>query len=529
MKNKLIIGVIAVVIVVGGIALLRKTDTGNKVLTGSFSTNIIGLAEAKQSEVVELKNGDMYNLTASIVKKTIGNSVVKMLAYNDMIPGPMIKVEQGVEITLNFTNDTDVDTTIHSHGVRLENKFDGVPDVTQKEVRPGESFTYKIKFPDEGMYWYHPHIREDYAQELGLYGNYLVTPVSANYWGPVNREIFLFLDDILMENGAIVPFSRVSANHTLMGRYGNVMLVNGDDEYRLDAKRGEVIRLYITNSANIRPFNFVISGAKMKLVGGDSGAHERDQWIDSIILGPSERAIIEVLFDRAGSYTLQNKTPNFTSKLGAVAVSEDPIISSYANSFSVLKTHDEVIKSIDPFRAYFKKEPDKQIKLSVDFMGNMQGMMGGGHMMSDGTVMSSSIMMSASKDGIEWEDDMRMMNAMSNADTVGWKIIDQETGKENMDIDWSFKLGEPVKIRIFNDPNSMHPMQHPIHFHGQRFLVVARDGVQQTNLVWKDTALVPSGQTVDILLDPSNPGEWMAHCHISEHLEAGMMFGFKVQ
>jgi len=151
MKNKLIIGIIAVVIVVGGIALLRQTDTGNTVLAGSFSTDITGLVEAKQSEIVELKNGDTYNLTASIVKKTIGNSVVKMLAYNGMIPGPMIKVEQGAEVTLNFTNNTDVDTTIHSHGVRLENKFDGVPDVTQKEVRPGESFTYKVKFPDEGM------------------------------------------------------------------------------------------------------------------------------------------------------------------------------------------------------------------------------------------------------------------------------------------------------------------------------------------------------------------------------------------
>lgn len=95
-----------------------------------------------------------------------------MLAYNGSIPGPLIKVPQGAEITLNFKNDTDVDSTIHSHGVRVENKFDGVPDVTQEEVKPGESFTYKLKFSDVGMFWYHPHIREDYAQELGLYGNF---------------------------------------------------------------------------------------------------------------------------------------------------------------------------------------------------------------------------------------------------------------------------------------------------------------------------------------------------------------------
>ena len=72
-------------------------------------------------------------------------------------------------------------------------------------------------------------------------------------------------------------------------------------------------------------------------------------------------------------------------------------------------------------------------------------------------------------------------------------------------------------------------MQHPFHFHGQRFLVAARDGVRESNLVWKDTVLVPAGRTVDIVLDTTNPGRWMAYCHISEHLEASMMFGFRVE
>jgi FtsP/CotA-like multicopper oxidase with cupredoxin domain len=132
-------------------------------------------------------------------------------------------------------------------------------------------------------------------------------------------------------------------------------------------------------------------------------------------------------------------------------------------------------------------------------------------------------------DGIEWEDTMQMMNQMSTVDTAKWKIVDQDTGKENMDIKWELTKDKPVVIEIFNDPNSMHPMQHPIHFHGQRFLVVSRNGVQQTNLVWKDTTLVRVGETVKIVLDPSNVGEWMAHCHISEHLASGMMFGFTVK
>jgi len=534
MNNKLIIGIVAVVIVVGGIVLLRQSDTGNTVLAGSFSTDITGLAEAKASETVELKNGDSYDLTASIVKKTIGNSVVKMLAYNGMIPGPMIKVEQGAEVTLNFTNNTDVDTTIHSHGVRLENKFDGVPDVTQKEVKPGESFTYKIKFPDEGMYWYHPHIREDYAQELGLYGNYLVTPNDPNYWSPVNREVALFVDDILMENSKIATFSKTSADRTLMGRFGNTMLVNGETNYALQAKAGEVIRFYITNSANTRVFNLSIPGAKVKLVGADGGKYERETWSDGVILSPSERAIVEVLFANAGSYKLEHKTPERTYTLGTITVSNERVATSFDKEFTVLRSNKDIQSEIDAFRSSFSKPADKRLKLTIDMGMQMQGMMQnntGGHnmnMMGGGEMMSNSEMV-ASDDPIEWEENNTAMNTMSNPEMMKWVIQDEDTGKKNMDIDWKFKVGDKVKIKIENDRNSMHPMQHPIHFHGQRFLVLSTNGKPNDNLVWKDTTLIQNGDTVEILVEMTNPGEWMAHCHIAEHLEASMMFGFKVE
>ncbi len=534
MKNKLIIGIIVVVVIIGGVALLQRSNTGNIVMAGSFSTDITGLAEAKQSETVELKNGDTYDLTASIVKKTIGNSVVKMLAYNGMIPGPMIKVQQGAEVTLNFTNNTDVDTTIHSHGVRLENKFDGVPDVTQKEVKPGESFTYKIKFPDEGMYWYHPHIREDYAQELGLYGNYLVVPNDPNYWSPVNREVALFVDDILIENGKIAVFSKESADRTLMGRFGNTMLVNGETNYSLQAKAGEVIRFYITNSANTRTFNISIPGAKMKLVGADGGKYERETWSDSILLSPSERAIVEVLFADAGSYKIEHKTPERTYTLGTITVSPEKVATSYSKEFGVLRSNKDIQSEIDAFRSSFNKPADKRLKLTIDMGMQMQGMMQsntGGHnmnMMGNDQMMSNNEMVS-SGDPIEWEENNAAMNTMSNPEMMKWVIEDEDTGKKNMDIDWNFKVGDKVKIKITNDPNSMHPMQHPIHFHGQRFLVLSTNGKSNDNLVWKDTTLIQNGDTVEIIVEMTNPGEWMAHCHIAEHLEASMMFGFKVE
>ena len=515
-KKYLYIAVIGVLIV-GSIATFSWPGSSSKQQTSPL----------KETPIVELKNGDSYDLLAGFVEKEINGVKYKMLAYNGSIPGPLIKIPQGAVGTINFKNDTDMSTLLHSHGVRMNNAFDG-SQTAQKEMKPGETFAYKLRFPDAGMYWYHPHVREDYEQELGLYGNYLVVPSDPNYWDTVNREIPLFLDDILIENGKIT-LNKQGADHTLMGRYGNVMLVNGEANYSLSVKNGEVDRFYITNSANVRPFNFAIAGAKLKLVGADGGAYERDTWQDAVAIGPSERAIVEVLFDKSGTFNIENRTPDKTYTLGTINVSNDSVNVSYSKEFSILKTHVPTVQAIDPLRSYFDKAPDKQIKLALDMSGApAQMQMSGGHMMGNGQVMGGS-MMDLSPDGIEWDDTNKMMGSMSNIENVKWKIVDQVTGKENKNIDWTFKKDVPVKISIFNDPNSMHPMQHPIHFHGQQFLVLAKNGVKETNLVWKDTVMVPSGQTVDILLYPTNPGTWMAHCHIAEHLEAGMMFMYKVE
>ncbi len=486
------------------------------------------LPPAAQSGTVELKDGDMYTLTADYVTKRIAGSEQKMLAYNGSIPGPTIRVPQGAKVTINFKNSTDLPALLHSHGVRMGNAFDGSQAV-QREMKPGETFAYELTFPDAGIYWYHPHAKEAYEQPLGLYGAFIVTPSDAAYFPPANREVPLFLSDLPVENGNIALVKN-RTSHSLMGRYGNVMLVNGEEDFVLSAGVGDVVRLYVVNAANARPFNFAIEGLRLKLVGGDSGAYERASFADSVTLGPSERAIVDVLIPRAGTYRIVNRTPGVTRRLGAVSAGGERAGASYAPAFETLQSNALVTASIEPFRSSFSRTPDKRIALTLDMAGGMMSAPGVGqgmHMMPDGTVMGGSVM-HKTPGGIEWEDDMAMMNAASDADSVQWRIVDQDTGKKNMAIDWAFKRGEPVKIRIYNDPDSMHPMQHPIHFHGQRFLVVERDGVQQVNLVWKDTVLVKTGEIVDIILDTSNPGVWMAHCHIAEHLEAGMMMQFRV-
>ena len=141
--------------------------------------------------------------------KRIGDATVRMLAYNGSIPGPTLRVSQeGSEIEVDVVNEGDMDATVHWHGLRLENRFDGTHE-TQAPIPVGGRFSARVTFPDPGVYWYHPHIREDYGQEMGLYGNVLVEPADPDYWAPVHRELVLTLDDILIEDGKVAPFSRV--------------------------------------------------------------------------------------------------------------------------------------------------------------------------------------------------------------------------------------------------------------------------------------------------------------------------------
>lgn len=508
-------------------ALLLITFTTLSFLTACQNTTQEPVASSTQ--IVELNDGDTYNLESSFVEKKLNGSLYKMLAYNGSIPGPTLKMKQGSTITINFTNNTDIETALHSHGVRLDNAFDGVPDMTQKPILPGQTFTYSVRFDDAGVFWYHPHLREDYAQDMGLYGNYIVT-ADEDASPTVNREATLMVDDILIQKDELASYSFNEVTHTLMGRFGNTMLVNGDTNYQLDVQKNEVLRFYITNTANTRVFNLSIPGTKIKQVGSDNGYYERETWADNILLGPSERAIVDILFPESGDYELLHITPENTYTMGSFKVSDKEVETSYLSEFNTLKDHLQTKASIDPYRSYFGSNPNKKLSINIDTenMGGMQSM-GGMHSMPGGMMMENSMMSMGGGEPIEWEDSMGMMNETSNKDTLTWQFKDEETGKVNEDInDWTFSQEEVVKIEISNPDDTMHPMQHPVHLHGQRFLVLSMDGKEAENLVWKDTVLIPAGSTAQLLVVMDNPGDWMIHCHIPEHLESGMMLHFKV-
>ena len=593
-------------------------------------------------------------------------------------------VHQGSEITVKVRNDGDMEATVHWHGLRLDNQYDGVPHETQAPIPIGGTFTYKLQFPDPGIYWYHPHVREDFGLEMGLYGTIVVEPANATYWPAVDRFLTLTLDDLLVEDGHIASFSRSGPTFTAMGRFGNVMLTNGQTEFTGQVAVGEVLRLFVVNTANTRIFNFAVRGARMKLVGGDSGRYERETFVDEILLSPSERAVIDVLFDEPGSVRLEHRTPDHVYDLGGFSVSGAATTNTSA-SFELLRTDSELSAERAALDDAFVREPDKVLSfvsrmpllydgaavstrsfscpmhpdveaategicpkcgmalvpaiedeptptlatyacpMHPDVVGTgpdacpkcgMKLVLRGGaepapagsdntatyacpmHPDVVGTVPETcpkcgmklvlrggeqptttgetaatyacpmhpdvigtrpdtcpkcgmKLVLQAhdesakthshssgigeheehheSSDGLEWEDLMPDINRASNSSNMIWQMIDRETGAINGGITWAFTVGDRVKIRLVNEMQSDHPMHHPFHIHGAgRFLVLSRDDIREPNLVWKDTVLVRAGQTVDILLDVTNPGLWMAHCHIAEHAQSGMMFSFDV-
>jgi FtsP/CotA-like multicopper oxidase with cupredoxin domain len=547
------------------------TRTGGRLVDNLSSTDTTDLPPAVRPQVIDLADGETLQLRVTPVAAQIGNTRVRMLAYNGSVPGPTLRVRQGAEVVVRVTNDTDIETTVHWHGLRLANTQDGVPGVTQQPIPPGGRFTYRVEFPDPGLYWFHDHTREDLTQEMGLYGTILVDPAEPDYWPPAHRDLVVTLDDVLLENGAPAPFSRTESNYAAMGRYGNVMLVCGRTDPALTARTGEVVRAWLVNTANSRTFRVTVPGARMKLIGGDSGRVEREELVHDVVLAPAERAVVDVLFDRPGHHAVEHRTPTRTYRLAAVTVTDQPADPPLTDVFTALRTAPELAAEREQLASWLAAPPDEVLTIVAEMDDVIASAADGPTVLAcpmhpevvatepgrcpkcgmellatapvgptelQGTAHGDPSAAvdhaaghhhgSATADGIEWEDEMAAVNRLTTSANTRWRLLDRTTGQDSAP-DWRFTVGDRVKIRVVNEMDSDHPMHHPLHVHGAgRFLVLARDGAPEPNLVWKDTVLIPTGQTIDLLLEVTNPGTWMTHCHIAEHHHSGMVFPFTV-
>jgi FtsP/CotA-like multicopper oxidase with cupredoxin domain len=483
---------------------------------------------ARPRELMRLADGGTTTLVAAPIRRVLFGRTVTMLGFNGQYPGPLIQVDERSTITVRFTNHTAFPTAVHWHGLRLDNRFDGVPHVTQDPVLPGGTFEYRVYFRDAGIYWYHPHHREDVLQDLGLYGNLLVRSRDPGFYAPANREEVLMLDDLLVAEAGPVGYGLESPTHALMGRFGNSLLVNGEPRWETRVRRGEVVRWFLTNVSSTRVFNLSFRGAaRMKVVASDLGRYEREEWVANVTIAPAERYVVDIRFEQPGDVSLVNRVRAIDhimarffeeeQELGVVHVGTESAAPDHGEAFQRLRRHADVVADIDRFRSDFRRPPDHELIVTLqtgDLPFPLRPLLN---------------FESVYRNPVEWSGTMPEMDWIVSGRTAQWLLRDRRTGRTNMDIDWRFRVGDVVKLRLVNDRSALHAMQHPIHIHGQRFLVLTVNDSPNENLVWKDTVLLPTGFAADVLLEVTNPGRWMLHCHIAEHIETGMRMVFEVK
>jgi FtsP/CotA-like multicopper oxidase with cupredoxin domain len=406
--------------------------------------------------------------------------------YGSRIPGPEIRARQGERIRIIVHNSLPEDTTVHWHGIRLPNSMDGVPGLTQPPIKPGESFTYEFTPPDAGTFWYHPHA--DSLQQLGrgMAGALIIEepdPVS------VDRDIVWVLSDWRLTSDAqLAPGFGNAMEAAMSGRVGNTVTLNGivTDEVRVRA--GERIRLRLVNSSLARLMALRFEGHRPLIIAIDGQPCDpREPEAGRVLLGPAMRC--DVLIDMQGEPARRYRVVDDFYKelsywLTELVYDEGPSVRAHAlgASFSLAR---------NPL-------PEPDLATADRHELRLQGgMMGGGAMAGMGGMRGMG------------HDASWAINGMSMTG-------DGHAGMQPL---LTLQLGRSYVMSIRNETAWWHPM----HLHGYSFRVLSRNGSPIPHRHWADTVLVPPKETVEIAFVADNPGDWMLHCHVTDHLVSGMM------
>lgn len=412
------------------------------------------------------------HLTASIASVELLEGLpTEVYAYNGSVPGPEIRVAKGDRVVVHFTNELPEATTIHWHGVRVPNDVDGVPGVSQPPVEPGESFTYDFVVPDAGTFWYHPHMRSSEQVGAGLYGSFVVTDPEEP--SDLGDELSLVLSDIdLTPDGQLDTSLLGGATELLFGREGNVLLVNGKVNPKLEALSGRRQRWRVINAARTRYYQLAITGHDFLRFAGDGGMIERPVLEDTIVLAPSERA--EVIFTPSAD-------PGATLPVRWVP---------YDRGFgSTVRDEVEVMRIELADRAPHVDAPLPPLNRVIEPLD-----------VSSATELLLELTQNDLEDGTF---------ALGINGVPSWDAppLHADLGETQV---WTFK-----NTIDFN---------HPMHLHGFFFQVLSIDGAPPSVREWKDTVDVHvDGETTIAVHFDERPGMWMLHCHILDHADSGMM------
>lgn len=381
------------------------------------------------------------------------------------VPGPQLRVPQGASVEIELRNALPSETTVHWHGVRVPADQDGTPSA-QRAVAPGESFTYRFVAADAGTFWYHPHVEADVQIERGLYGALVV---EADDGIEVDRERVLVLDDVKLD--ADGRLGDTDPLDLMLGRQGNVLLVDGRRRPSMAVRAGGRERWRLVNAANGRYFALRLDGATIWRVGSDGGLLAAPVAVDQLLVAPGERHDLVVAFGEPGSLALQ---------------------------------------TVHYDRGHDIPDPGPRTLADVEVVDGPDGE-------EDGPPSA------------RWPTFTPLpVDDTTPRRTVVLSEDDADADDPRFFIDGAaFPAGEPVMVdqgalEVWTLRNDAE-MDHPFHIHGLFFQVLDADGVPDPARGWKDTVNLPQRGEVSIAARFDNPGAWMMHCHILEHAERGMM------
>ena len=367
-----------------------------------------------------------HRLRAEAVTQQIlpeGDGATAMLGFNGSTPGPELRVKRGARVDIEVENALEEGTAVHWHGIRLENKMDGVPMLTQKLIEPGDAKTYSFVPPDVGTYWYHSHYISQEQVARGMMGPLIV---EDDVPPDVDHDITVMLSDWQMnEDGTLIEnFADMHsvAHAGYLGNFARAFLSHST------AQVGDRVRLRLINAATNRIFPVTIGGASGQVVALDGMALPTPRVLDDLVLAPAQR--IDVIGDITGPVSFDMMTRQGPYQLGALTV-EGANTSRQTGPIAPLASHD------------LPKPGEPTQHLTLKMMG---GAMGGRH----------------------GGDNIWAFNNVSD-------MPEEPFG--------SFKRGETVRMTMVNDTS----FPHGIHLHGHHFFEVAPDGtlgdLRDTSLV----------------------------------------------